>query len=73
MGEDGEQMLKHLLWSNGRETEETSVENKQCAGKDIVGTMGRLLLAYFFVRYDSLEKSSSSSVTLTMLTTGSFF
>lgn len=68
-------MLKHLLWSNGRETEETSAENKQCAGKDIVGTMGRLLLAYFFVRYDSfaIEKSSSSSVTLTMLTKGSFF
>lgn len=76
MGEDGQKMLKHLLWSNGRETDETSADNKQCAGqRDVVVSMAHLFLAHFFLRYNSFaiaqSSSSSSSVTFTMLTKGS--
>jgi hydroperoxide dehydratase len=68
MGEEGEKMLKHLLWSNGRETEETSADNKQCAGKDIVVTTALLFLAHFFLRYDTFAiEQSPSSLTFTAL------
>lgn len=50
---DGEKMLKHVLWSNGRETENPAPENKQCAGKDLVQLLGRLILVEFFMRYDT--------------------
>jgi len=75
MGEEGEKLLKHLLWSNGRETDETSADNKQCAGKDMVVTVARLFLANFFLRYDAFaieQSSSSSSVTFTMLSKVTF-
>jgi len=75
MGEEGEKLLKHLLWSNGRETDETSADNKQCAGKDMVVTVARLFLANFFLRYDAFaieQSSSSSSVTFTMLSKATF-
>jgi len=75
MGEEGEKLLKHLLWSNGRETDETSVDNKQCAGKDTVILVARLFLAHFFLRYDAFaieQSSSSSSVTFTMLSKATF-
>lgn len=53
MGPEGEKLLHHLVWSNGRQTDESSVNSKQCAAKDIVPLTGRLLLAEFFMRYDS--------------------
>nr|QCP71058.1 allene oxide synthase [Pohlia nutans] len=53
MGAEGEKLLKHLVWSNGRQTDESSVHSKQCAAKDIVPLTGRLLLAEIFTRYDS--------------------
>ncbi|XP_016488134.2 divinyl ether synthase CYP74D3-like [Nicotiana tabacum] len=52
MGE-GEKMLKHVLWSNGRVTENPAPDNKQCAGKDLVHLLGRLMLVEFFLRYDT--------------------
>lgn len=68
MGQEGEKMLKHVLWSNGRETDETSADNKQCAGKDIVLMVARLFVAHFFLRYDSYTiDQSSSSVTFSKL------
>ncbi|KAL9449252.1 hypothetical protein AB3S75_011224 [Citrus x aurantiifolia] len=74
---EGEKMLKHVLWSNGPETENPTVGNKQCAGKDFVVLASRLLLVELFLRYDSFDiqvgKSAiGSSVTLTSLKRASF-
>lgn len=55
VGEHGERMLKHVLWSNGPETESPTVHNKQCAGKDFVVLVSRLLVVELFLRYDSFE------------------
>lgn len=48
-------MLDHLVWSNGRQTDESSVNSKQCAAKDIVPITGRLMLAEFLMRYDEFK------------------
>ena len=53
VGEEGKKLLKYVYWSNGRETEEAEVGNKQCPGKDVVVMMCRLLVVEFFLRYDS--------------------
>nr|ATG29972.1 CYP74A74 [Taxus chinensis] len=69
MGEEGEKLLKYLLWSNGPETDDTSAHNKQCAGKDFVVMVSRLLVAQLFLHYDSFEidQSSTSKVVFTSL------
>ncbi|PKA63656.1 Allene oxide synthase, chloroplastic [Apostasia shenzhenica] len=71
VGEDNRrQLLRHVLWSNGPETEAPALGNKQCAGKDMVVTVGRLLVVVIFLRYDSFtadvrSKGSDSKVTIT--------
>lgn len=55
VGEAGEEKLKHVLWSNGPETQSPTVHNKQCAGKDFVVLVSRLLIVELFLRYDSFE------------------
>ncbi|XP_068462149.1 allene oxide synthase 3-like [Phaseolus vulgaris] len=75
---EGEKLLKHVLWSNGKETEEPSVSNKQCPGKNLVVLLCRLLLVELFLRYDTFEfefKQSGfgPSVTITSLTKASTF
>ncbi|XP_047323260.1 allene oxide synthase 1, chloroplastic [Impatiens glandulifera] len=77
VGEDNEKLLKHVLWSNGPETETPSVSNKQCAGKDFVVLAARLLVTELFIRYDSFEIEVGASplgvsVTLTSLKRASF-
>ncbi|XP_057844134.2 allene oxide synthase 2, chloroplastic-like [Cryptomeria japonica] len=69
MGEEGEKLLKYVLWSNGPETEQTTVHNKQCAGKHFVVMISRLLVAHLFVHYDSFEidPSTTTKVVLTSL------
>ncbi|KAI4336924.1 hypothetical protein L6164_015395 [Bauhinia variegata] len=74
---EGERLLKHVLWSNGPETETPSIGNKQCAGKDFVTLVSRLLVVELFLRYDSfdIEVGTSplgSSVTVTSLKRASF-
>ncbi|KAH7567333.1 hypothetical protein ACOSP7_010833 [Xanthoceras sorbifolium] len=70
---DGEKMLKHVLWSNGPQTDNPTVDNKQCAGKDFVVLVSRLMLIELFLRYDSFEiEVGSSSVTITSLKRSSF-
>ncbi|GLJ05544.1 hypothetical protein SUGI_0019870 [Cryptomeria japonica] len=72
LGEEGENLLEYVLWSNGRETEEATADNKQCAGKDIVIMVARLLVAHLFLRYDSFAvDESSSSAIFTQLTKAS--
>ncbi|KAF7810936.1 allene oxide synthase 3-like [Senna tora] len=72
---EGEKLLKYVYWSNGRETEDSTQDNKQCPAKNLVVLMCRLLLVEFFLRYDTctveIGNSSSNlgaSVTLTSLT-----
>uniref|UniRef100_A0A0E0ML75 hydroperoxide dehydratase n=1 Tax=Oryza punctata TaxID=4537 RepID=A0A0E0ML75_ORYPU len=53
VGEEGRKLLRYVYWSNGRETENPSVGNKQCPGKNLVVLVGRLLLVELFLRYDT--------------------
>ncbi|XP_010255032.1 PREDICTED: allene oxide synthase 1, chloroplastic-like [Nelumbo nucifera] len=74
---EGEKLLKHVLWSNGPEAESPTVENKQCAGKDFVVLVSRLLVVEMFQRYDSFEievgKSAlGAAITLTSVKRASF-
>ena len=50
---DGERLLRHVLWSNGREVDEPTPDNKQCPAKDLVVLLCRLYLVEFFLRYDT--------------------
>ncbi|KAM7269288.1 hypothetical protein ACFE04_024785 [Oxalis oulophora] len=77
IGENGEKLLKHVAWSNGPETEQPTVHNKQCAGKDFVVMISRLLIIELFMRYDSFDVEVAKSplgvaVTLTSLKKASF-
>lgn len=51
MGPEGEKLISHVFWSNGRETDQPTLQNKQCAGKDLVVTMSRAYVAEMFLRY----------------------
>jgi hydroperoxide dehydratase len=66
MGPEGEALLRHLVWSNGRQTDETGVGNKQCAAKDIVPLTGRLLLAEMMMRYDEFGVKSGPGLDMRM-------
>lgn len=74
---EGEKLLKHVLWSNGPETETPTVGNKQCAGKDFVVLAARLFVIELFLRYDSFEIDVAtaplgSTVTIKSLKRASF-
>ncbi|KAJ6844915.1 putative allene oxide synthase 1, chloroplastic [Iris pallida] len=77
VGEEGGRLLRHVVWSNGPETQAATVSNKQCAGKDFVVLVARMLLAELFLRYDSFDievgtSALGSSVKLTSLKRASF-
>jgi hydroperoxide dehydratase len=77
LGKDGARLLRHVVWSNGPETASPTLQDKQCAGKDFVVLIARLLVAELFLRYDSfdVEVGSSplgSSVTITSLKKATF-
>ncbi|KAK9066698.1 hypothetical protein SSX86_014021 [Deinandra increscens subsp. villosa] len=70
---EGEGLLKYVLWSNGPETESTTVGNKQCAGKDFVVMITRLFVVELFRRYDTFDAEvDGAAVTLTSLKRASF-
>lgn len=74
VGEDGEKLLKYVYWSNGRETDNPTVGDKQCPGKDLVVLLSRVLLVELFLHYDTFgveigkDIGLTSSVTITSLT-----
>ncbi|CAM6100897.1 unnamed protein product [Calypogeia fissa] len=61
VGEEGKALLKYVLWSNGPQTEEPSVENKHCAGKDFVLLASNLFVASIYLQYDSFQVDSTGS------------
>ncbi|CAM0948311.1 unnamed protein product [Alopecurus aequalis] len=62
VGEEGRKLLPYLYWSNGRETENPSVDNKQCPGKNLILLVGRLLLVEVFLRYDTFSANISKGM-----------
>ncbi|KAI9128132.1 hypothetical protein K1719_001125 [Acacia pycnantha] len=75
---EGEKLLKYVYWSNGRETEEPSKDNKQCPAKNLVVLLCRIMLVEFFLRYDTCTVDAGksnpnlgASVTFTSLTKSS--
>ncbi|KAE8799605.1 allene oxide synthase 1, chloroplastic [Hordeum vulgare] len=77
MGEDGERLLRYVVWSNGPESATPTLQDKQCAGKDFVVLIARLLIAEIFLRYDSFDvqvgsSPLGSSVTITSLKKATF-
>nr|AEO13838.1 allene oxide synthase [Gladiolus hybrid cultivar] len=77
VGEEKEKLLSHVLWSNGPENVSPTVGDKQCAGKDFVVLVARMLLVELFLRYDSFDvevgaSALGSSVKLTSLKPASF-
>uniref|UniRef100_A0A7N2N238 Allene oxide synthase n=1 Tax=Quercus lobata TaxID=97700 RepID=A0A7N2N238_QUELO len=50
---EGEKLLKYVYWSNGREIDDPTVENKQCSAKDLVVLLSRVMLVELFIRYDT--------------------
>ncbi|CAK9315841.1 unnamed protein product [Citrullus colocynthis] len=61
IGEKGEKLLKYVYWSNGRETEEPTTENKQCPGRDLVVLVSRVVLVELFLRYDTFAVEGTRS------------
>lgn len=73
VAEGGEKLLKYVYWSNGRETEGPTEENKQCPGRDLVVLMLRVTLVELFLRYDTFKVKLGKpllgpTVTITSLT-----
>nr|ABC75838.1 cytochrome P450 CYP74C9 [Petunia integrifolia subsp. inflata]ABC75839.1 cytochrome P450 CYP74C9 [Petunia integrifolia subsp. inflata] len=52
---DGEKLIEYVYWSNGKESDDPTVNDKQCPGKNLVVLLGRLLLVEFFLRYDTFD------------------
>ncbi|KAK9286244.1 hypothetical protein L1049_014631 [Liquidambar formosana] len=74
---EGEKLLKYVYWSNGREIDDPTVENKQCPAKDLVVLLSRVMLVEFFLRYDTFTVEVGtlllgSSVTIKSLTKASY-
>lgn len=61
VGPKGERLLKYVLWSNGRETDTPTDKNKQCAGKDFVVMVARLMVVELFLRYDTFHIECGTS------------
>ncbi|XP_073144169.1 allene oxide synthase 3-like [Henckelia pumila] len=68
----GEELIQYVYWSNGRETEDPTTENKQCPGKDLVVLLSRLMLVEFFLRYDTFQVVSGKLLAGSSVTIKSF-
>ncbi|KAL0356762.1 UNVERIFIED_CONTAM: Allene oxide synthase 3 [Sesamum calycinum] len=59
---EGEKLIEYVYWSNGRETDGPTTENKQCPGKELVVLLCRLMLVEFFLNYDTFKVDTSKLV-----------
>lgn len=55
LGDDHQELLNYLYWSNGPQTAQPATGNKQCAAKDAVVDTACMLLAEMFRRYDDFN------------------
>ncbi|KAH7834192.1 hypothetical protein Vadar_013621 [Vaccinium darrowii] len=62
VGGEGEKLLKYVYWSNGRETDDPTTENKQCPAKDMVVLLSRVMLVELFLRYDTFTAEVGTSI-----------
>lgn len=62
VGDEGRKLLQYVYWSNGRETENPGVGDKQCPGKNLVVLVGRLLLVELFLRYDTFTAGAGTDL-----------
>ncbi|KAL3538923.1 hypothetical protein ACH5RR_002289 [Cinchona calisaya] len=60
LGEKGEKLIKYIYWSNGREIDNPSVDNKQCPAKDLVVLLSRIMLVEFFLKYDTFTVDAAT-------------
>ncbi|GLJ04838.1 hypothetical protein SUGI_0004560 [Cryptomeria japonica] len=68
-----QKVIKYVMWSNGFETDDPAVHNKQCPGKNMVVLVARLFVVELFLRYDTIEvevkgNGSSAEVNFTSST-----
>jgi hydroperoxide dehydratase len=63
---EGEALLKYVLWSNGPQTQETTTQNKHCAGKNFVLLVAQLFVAATYLQYDTLQVDSTSTFLTTL-------
>ncbi|XP_056698565.1 LOW QUALITY PROTEIN: allene oxide synthase 3-like, partial [Spinacia oleracea] len=68
VGEEGEKLLKYVLWLNGRGTDEPRVDNKQCPGKNLVELLLRVFLVEFFLLYDTFSVETGNLLSNTIVT-----
>nr|POE74115.1 allene oxide synthase [Quercus suber] len=59
---EGEKLLKYVYWSNGREIDDLTMENKQCPAKDLVVLLSRIMLVELFLRYDTFTIEAETLV-----------
>ncbi|KAL3814177.1 hypothetical protein ACJIZ3_015445 [Penstemon smallii] len=52
---EGEKLIKYVYWSNGRESNDPTANDKQCPAKDMVVLLSRMMLVEFFLRYDTFS------------------
>ncbi|KAG6557471.1 hypothetical protein Mapa_000744 [Marchantia paleacea] len=60
LGEEGQKLVQYILWSNGPETEDSTLANKQCAGKNFIVTISQLLVAEIYSRYETIQVDYAS-------------
>ncbi|KAL2898420.1 Allene oxide synthase 3 [Bienertia sinuspersici] len=53
VGEKGKELMKYVYWSNGKNIDDPTPDDKQCAGKNIVELLSAIMVAEFFLRYDT--------------------
>ena len=61
VGKEGEKLVKYVFWSNGWETDEPKMNDKQCPGKNLVELISRVFLVEFFLRYDTFTVEMDAS------------
>ncbi|KAI3448069.1 hypothetical protein Pfo_004734 [Paulownia fortunei] len=52
---EGEKLIKYVYWSNGREIDDPTADNKQCPARDMVVLLSRMMVVEFFLRYDTFS------------------
>ncbi|PIA55561.1 hypothetical protein AQUCO_00700100v1 [Aquilegia coerulea] len=68
VGEEGDKLLQYVCWSNGRETDNSTLENKQCPTKDLVVLLSRLMVAELFLRYDTFMVEAVTTILGSIIT-----